>query len=225
MTYILLVDDDARIRAMIREYAQAEDWRFEEAENGEQALRLVDKREYSLAVIDVMMPKMDGWAVLRAIRKTGDMPVIMLTARAEEYDKLLGFELGADDYLGKPFSPRELIARIKALLKRSGAAKSSDHVHQYGDLVIDEAAHTVTADGKALSFTPKEYDLLAFLAAHPNTAFTRDQILNRVWGYDYFGDSRTVDTHIRSLRDKLGSHASRIVTVWGTGYRFEWSGT
>jgi len=221
---ILLVDDDQRIRTMIREYAQAEDWRFDEAGSGEEALRMLVANDYSLAVVDVMMPRTDGWAVLKKIREAGAMPVIMLTARAEEYDRLLGFELGADDYVCKPFSPRELVARIKALLKRSGILSKPDGIMHFGGLRIDEGAHAVAADGKTLPLTPKEYDLLSFFASHPNTAFTRDQILNRVWGYDYYGDARTVDTHIRSLRDKLEQYSVLIATVWGTGYRFEWNG-
>ena len=222
MIRILLADDDVRLRTMIKEYAQAEDWKFEEAGNGEDALRLLAQREYSLVILDVMMPKTDGWAVLKKLRSTNATPVIMLTARTEEYDKLLGFELGADDYISKPFSPRELIARIKALLKRSNAAGPIGRLLEFGDLKIDTNAHVVTSEGKPLQLTPKEYDLLSFLAAHPGNAFTRDQILNHVWGYDYYGDARTVDTHIRSLRDKLGKYAAAVVTVWGTGYRFEW---
>jgi len=220
---ILLADDDARIRTMIQEYAQAEEWEFEQAGNGEEALRLLASRDYALVVLDVMMPKMDGWATLKKLREKSDVPVIMLTARVEEYDKLLGFELGVDDYIGKPFSPRELIARIKALIKRSSAGRL-DKTLAFGALHIDVNAHTVAIGGKALALTPKEYDLLLFFAMHPATVFTRDQLLNHVWGYDYFGDARTVDTHIRQLRDKLGDLCGLIVTVWGTGYRFEWSG-
>jgi DNA-binding response OmpR family regulator len=221
MTNILLVDDDARIRSIIREYSQAEDWVFVEAGNGAEALNLFADTEFSLIVLDVMMPVLDGWGALKQIRKTSQIPVIMLTARSEEYDRLLGFELGVDDYVCKPFSPRELIARIKALLKRSGTAALIGQKLVCNGLEIDFDAHKVTMDNEPVTLTPKEYDLLAFFATRPDKAFTRDQLLNHVWGYDYFGDGRTVDTHIRSLRDKLGLYRKLIATVWGTGYRFE----
>ena len=220
MIRILLVDDDPHIRSIVREYAQAEDWRFEEAENGQEALRRLEANEFALIVLDVMMPVLDGWATLKQVRKNSEIPVILLTARTEEYDKLLGFELGVDDYIGKPFSPRELIARMKALLKRTAAATSSGRL-SFGELDIDTDARRVKIAGKAVALTPKEYELLAFFAARPGKAFTRDQLLNQVWGYDYFGDARTVDTHIRSLREKLGPCRRFLTTVWGTGYRFE----
>ncbi len=220
MIRILLVDDDPHIRSIVREYAQAEDWRFEEAENGQEALRRLEANEFALIVLDVMMPVLDGWATLKQIRKNSQIPVILLTARTEEYDKLLGFELGVDDYIGKPFSPRELIARMKALLKRTAAPTSSGRLG-FGELDIDTDARRVKIAGKAVALTPKEYELLAFFAARPGKAFTRDQLLNQVWGYDYFGDARTVDTHIRSLREKLGPCRRFLTTVWGTGYRFE----
>lgn len=221
MTKILLVDDDARIRAIIREYAQAEDWSFAEAGNGDEALKLMETEEFALLVLDVMMPVKDGWATLKQLRKSSQIPVIMLTARSEEYDRLLGFEMGVDDYVAKPFSPRELVARMKALLKRVAATAPAAQRFVFGGLVVDLDAHKVLVDGQQVMLTPKEYDLLAFFAARPDKAFTRDQLLNHVWGYDYFGDGRTVDTHVRSLRDKLGDHRSVITTVWGTGYRFE----
>ncbi len=221
MIRIILADDDPRIRAIVREYSQAEDWTFFEAGDGEDALKLFRQEEVSLVVLDVMMPKMDGWAVLKEIRKTSRLPVILLTARNEEYDKLLGFELGVDDYISKPFSPRELIARMKALLKRADASFSSQPAHYIIDgLSVDTQAHIVQIDGDVVALTPKEYDLLAFFVSRPGIAFTRDQLLNHVWGYDYYGDARTVDTHIKSLRDKLGKYRELIVTVWGTGYRF-----
>lgn len=221
MIRILLVDDDPHIRAIVREYAQAEDWQFSEASDGFSALQLLEKETWALLVLDIMMPRMDGWAVLRQLRKNSQIPVILLTARDEEYDRLLGFELGVDDYVSKPFSPRELIARMKALLKRSGALVQDQQMLRYGALQIDRAAHRVLLHDQPLTLTPKEYDLLVFLAAKPDRAFTRDQLLNQVWGYDYFGDARTVDTHVRSLRDKLGAWRSLVGTVWGTGYRFE----
>ena len=217
---ILLVDDDARIRSIVREYAQAEDWTFDEAADGEEALRLFSAGSYALVVLDVMMPRLDGWGALKQIRKASQTPVILLTARNEEYDRLLGFELGVDDYIGKPFSPRELVARMKALLKRSGATQISAGIFVLEGLRVDTAARTVQIDGESVSLSPKEFDLLAFFVARPEIAFTRDQLLNHVWGYDFFGDARTVDTHVKSLREKLGNYREHIVTVWGTGYRF-----
>lgn len=224
MIDILLVDDDPNIRAIIREYAQAENWQFTEAGNGDEAMKLISDRDFSLIILDVMMPKMDGWTALKLLRRNSAVPVILLTARDEEYDRLLGFELGVDDYISKPFSPRELIARMKALLKRSGALTQDLQTLIFGRLKLDLAAHTVIIDSELVSLTPKEYELLAFFASRPGIAFTRDQLLNHVWGYDYFGDARTVDTHIRSLREKLGVCRTLITTVWGTGYRFEIGG-
>lgn len=224
MIQILLADDDPHIRTIIREYAQAEGWAFTEAGDGAAALKAFQAGEFALVVLDVMMPKLDGWSTLKAIRQNSQVPVILLTARSEEYDRLLGFELGVDDYVPKPFSPRELIARIKALLKRSGALRQPGQVYDFDGLRIDLPAHQVSIDGEPVALTPKEYDLLAFFAARPHQAFTRDQLLNQVWGYDYYGDARTVDTHIRSLRDKLGRCRGMIATVWGTGYRFEAGG-
>ena len=220
MIRILLADDDVRIRAIVREYSQAEDWEFVEAGDGEEALKRFGAGEISLVVLDVMMPKLDGWAVLKQIRKDSRVPVILLTARSEEYDRLLGFELGVDDYIGKPFSPRELIARIKALLKRAGALVPPSEHYSYEGLSVDVQAHIVRIEGETVALTPKEYDLLAFFISRPGVAFTRDQLLNHVWGYDFYGDARTVDTHIKSLRDKMGKYRELIVTVWGTGYRF-----
>ena len=222
MIRILLTDDDARIRSIVREYAQAEDWEFVEAGDGEEALRLFAAGSFSLVVLDVMMPRLDGWGVLKQIRKTSTVPVILLTARNEEYDRLLGFELGVDDYIGKPFSPRELIARMKALIKRAGVQSAA--VYTLGGLRVDAAARTAQIDGETIALSPKEFDLLAFFVSRPEVAFTRDQLLNHVWGYDFFGDARTVDTHIKSLREKLGAYREHIVTVWGTGYRFSGGG-
>lgn len=221
MIRVILADDDPRIRSIVREYSQAEDWVFFEAGDGEETLELFKENEISIVILDVMMPGMDGWTVLKEIRKTSQVPVILLTARNEEYDKLLGFELGVDDYIGKPFSPRELIARMKALLKRAGATVSMDSAHyNFEGLYVDAQAHTVKIDGETVALTPKEYDLLAFFVSRPGVAFTRDMLLNHVWGYDFYGDARTVDTHVKSLRDKLGKYREWIVTVWGTGYRF-----
>ena len=220
MIRILLTDDDARIRSIVREYAQAEDWVFEEAEDGEEALRLFAAGSFSLVVLDVMMPRLDGWGVLKQIRKTSTVPVILLTARNEEYDRLLGFELGVDDYIGKPFSPRELIARMKALIKRAGASQGAGAIYALGGLRVDTAARMAQIDGEAVALSPKEFDLLAFFVSRPEVAFTRDQLLNHVWGYDFFGDARTVDTHVKRLRDKLGPLREWVETVRGVGYRF-----
>lgn len=225
LTRILLTDDDPRIRSIVREYAQAEDWEFVEAGDGEEALRLFAAGDFSLVVLDVMMPRLDGWGVLKQIRKTSTVPVILLTARNEEYDRLLGFELGVDDYIGKPFSPRELIARMKALLKRAGATQTASAAFTLGGLRVDATARTAQIDGETIALSPKEFDLLAFFVSRPEVAFTRDQLLNHVWGYDFFGDARTVDTHVKSLREKLGVYREHIVTVWGTGYRFSGGGT
>src|SRR5665647_1823199 len=219
MITILLDDDDPHIRSIIREYAQAENWQFTEAGNGEEALKCFADEEFSLVVLDVMMPRLDGWATLKQIRKDSSVPVILLTARDEEYDRLLGFELGVDDYISKPFSPRELIARMKALLKRSGALTQDLQTLIFGSLKLDLAAHTLMIDNQLIALTPKEYELFSFFASRPGVAFTRDQLLNHVWGYDYYGDARTVDKHIRSLREKLGTCRTLITTVWGTGYR------
>jgi DNA-binding response OmpR family regulator len=224
MIHILLVDDDPHIRTIIKEYAQAENWQFVEAGDGDAAIKAFHNGAYELVILDVMMPRIDGWATLKQIRHSSSVPVILLTARSEEYDRLLGFELGVDDYINKPFSPRELIARMKALLKRSGALKQSVQIFDFLGLHLDIAAHQVAIDGEPVALTPKEYDLIAFFASRPHQAFTRDQLLNQVWGYDYYGDARTVDTHIRSLRDKLGTYRTMIATVWGTGYRFEAGG-
>ena len=221
MIRILLADDDPRIRSIIREYAQTEDWEFADAADGTEALQMLSSSTFDLVVLDVMMPGQDGWQVLKQLRKTSRIPAIILTARVEEYDRLLGFDLGVDDYVGKPFSPRELIARIKALLKRSGPLQDAASILTFGGLSIDLNAHTVHIDSETAALTPKEYDLLSFLSSHPGSVFTRDQLLNHIWGYDYYGDARTVDTHIRTLREKLGEYRSHITTVWGTGYRFD----
>lgn len=225
LTRILLADDDARIRSIVREYAQAEDWAFDEADDGEEALKLFSAGTYALVVLDVMMPHLDGWGALKQIRRSSTVPVILLTARNEEYDRLLGFELGVDDYIGKPFSPRELVARMKALIKRAGTAQAASAAFVLEGLRVDSASHTVQIDGESVNLSPKEFDLLAFFVSRPEVAFTRDQLLNHVWGYDFFGDARTVDTHVKSLREKLGKYREHIVTVWGTGYRFSGSAT
>ena len=222
MNKILIADDNQQITSILANYARKEGFEPLVALDGQQALELFEQHEKNIDVVllDVMMPKLDGWATLKQIRKTSDVPVILLTARNEEYDRLLGFELGVDDYIGKPFSPRELIARMKALLKRAGVAQGTSAVFTLEGLRVDAAAHTVQIDGETVNLSPKEFDLLAFFVSRPEVAFTRDQLLNHVWGYDFFGDARTVDTHVKSLREKLGAYREHIVTVWGTGYRF-----
>lgn len=221
---ILIVDDEERIRDMIREYTSLEEFHIDEASDGVEALKLFKQSQYSLIVLDVMMPRMDGWSVCREIRKTSQVPIIMLTARGEEYDKLFGFELGVDDYIIKPFSPKELLARMKAIIRRSASAGDStpkgDRTSFEG-LVIEYNSRNVYVDGNNVSLTPKEYELLSFLVHNPNMVFSRDQLLNSVWGYDFIGDDRTVDTHIKMLRESLGIYRKFIVTVWGTGYKFE----
>jgi len=218
---ILLVDDDPRIRNLVMEYSRTENWQFTEAGDGEEGIEAFMAGSFDLVLLDVMMPRLDGWGTLRRIREDSNVPVIMLTARSEEYDRLLGFELGVDDYVSKPFSPRELVARMKALLKRSGATAAASQVYEAEGLKVDMTSHQVFVDDQAVPLTPKEFDLLAFLMSRPRQVFTRDQLLNHVWGYDYFGDARTVDTHIRSLRDKIAPYRHLVATVWGTGYRFE----
>jgi len=221
---ILIVDDEERIRDMIREYTSLEGFHIDEASDGVEALRLFKLSQYSLVILDVMMPKMDGWSVCREIRKTSQVPIIMLTARGEEYDKLFGFELGVDDYIIKPFSPKELLARMKAIIRRSSSTAESiskgDRASFEG-LVVEFNSRNVYVDGSIVSLTPKEYELLSFFIHNPNMVFSRDQLLNSVWGYDFIGDDRTVDTHIKMLRESLGTYRKFIVTVWGTGYKFE----
>lgn len=222
---ILIVDDEERIREMIREYTSLEGFDIDEASNGVDALSLFKQKEYSVVILDVMMPKMDGWSVCREIRKTSQVPIIMLTARGEEYDKLFGFELGVDDYIVKPFSPKELLARMKAIIRRNsqpaGGNASSGERLSFEGLLIEFNSRNVYVDGKLVSLTPKEYELLSFFVQNTSRVFSRDQLLNSVWGYDFMGDDRTVDTHIKMLRESLGEYRKFIVTVWGTGYKFE----
>ncbi|MBU3190831.1 response regulator transcription factor [Clostridium bowmanii] len=221
---ILLVDDEERMRDMIKEYTSLEGYDIHEAADGVKALELFKQNKYSLIILDVMMPKIDGWSVCREIRKTSDVPIIMLTARGEEYDKLFGFELGVDDYMIKPFSPKELLARMKAIIRRSSSidleAKKENTVSFQG-LVIEFDSRNTYVNGNIITLTPKEYSLLTFFANNPNRVFSREQLLNEVWDYDFIGDDRTVDTHIKMLRESIGEYRKFIVTVWGTGYKFE----
>lgn len=221
---ILLVDDEDRIRDMIKEYTSLEGYDIDEASDGIEALELFKQHKYSLIILDVMMPKVDGWSVCREIRKTSHVPIIMLTARGEEYDKLFGFELGVDDYIIKPFSPKELLARMKAIIRRSSCTDmeaKKENTAAFEGLVIEFDSRNTYVDGNIVTLTPKEYSLLAFFANNPNRVYSREQLLNEVWGYDFIGDDRTVDTHIKMLRESIKEYRKFIVTVWGTGYKFE----
>lgn len=220
---ILVVDDEKRIVELVKLYLEKEGFTVHEAYNGEKALELVSKNEYNLIILDLMLPVIDGWTVCREIRKEHDIPIIMLTARGEEFERVLGFELGADDYVVKPFSPRELTARVKALLRRTESREDVDEVLKFPELEIDPKSRTVKVQGEEIALTPKEFDLLYYLAKNEDRVFTRENLLEDVWGYDFFGNLRTVDTHIKQLREKLGRSkvASYITTVWGVGYKFE----
>ena len=215
---ILICDDEALIRNVIKEYLLMENIEVLEAENGLEAIEIIKKEDVDLIVMDIMMPKMDGYQAVREIKKIKDIPFIMLSARSEEFDKLIGFDIGVDDYVTKPFSPKELIARIKAVLKRT---KTDAATYQYETLVLDDLAHEVTIDGKPVVLTPKEYDLLKYFMQNKNIALSRDTILTNIWGYDFYGDERTVDTHVKTLRNNLGKYRDVIKTVRGMGYKFD----
>jgi len=223
-TRILIIDDEERIRDMLMEYVSPEGYTVDEASDGVEALALFKHNKYSLVVLDVMMPKMDGWSVCKEIRKTSNVPVIMLTARGEEYDKLFGFELGVDDYIVKPFSPKELLARMKAIIRRNISPYSEslqENKASFEGLAIEFDSRNVYVDGKIIDLTPKEYELLNFFVKNPNRVFSREQLLEKVWDYDFTGNDRTVDTHVKMLRESLKHYRKFIVTVWGTGYKFE----
>ena len=215
---LLIVDDEPLIREVIKEYGLIENYDVLEASNGVEALELVRECDIDIIVLDIMMPKLDGYSTLKEIKKIKNIPVILLSARKEEFDKLMGFELGSDDYLTKPFSPKELIARIKAILKRTNNLTDE---FVYEDLVVDFKGHTVSINGDELKITPKEYELLTYFIKNPNIALSREQLLSKIWGYDFFGDDRTIDTHIKMLRNNLGKYRDLIVTVRGMGYKFE----
>lgn len=216
---VLIVDDEPRMRDLIRLYLQT-DFSVMEAQDGAVALRTLAASEPDLVLLDVMMPRLDGWETLRRIRESSRVPVIMLTARGEVPDRIQGLKMGADDYLPKPFDGRELVARIQAVLRRSKSLAEGQMVLRRGELVVSPEERTATWKGRLLSLTPKEFDLLTVLAAHPGQAFPRDRLLDRIWGADYLGDVRTVDSHIKNLRTELGDGGSMIATVWGIGYRF-----
>ena len=219
---LLIVDDEARIRALIAKYAAFEGYTTEEAENGMQAVEMCREGNYDLIIMDVMMPELDGFSAVREIRKTKDIPVIMLSARGEEYDRIHGFEIGGDDYVVKPFSPRELMMRVSAVLKRSSTpAETGEEVVTLGALEVNFTARRVSVEGRELDLSPKEYDLLFYMVRNRGIALSREKLISEVWGYDFFGDDRTLDTHIKLLRKELGPCADRITTLRGLGYRFE----
>ena len=221
MSNILVVDDESRMRKLIKDFLIKDNYNVLEAEDGEKALELFEneKDKIDLIILDVMMPKQDGWSVLRKIRQSSQLPVIMLTARGEEQDELFGFELGADEYISKPFSPKILVARVEAILKRTVQTENTNK--DFGGIVIDEQGRTVTVDGKIVEMSLREYELLKYLVDNENIALSRDKILNNVWNYDYYGDSRTIDSHIKKLRHKLGKRGKYIKTMRGIGYKFE----
>lgn len=224
-TTILVVDDEERIRDLLKMYLSKENFRVLEAENGHKAMKIIDKEPVNLVLLDVMMPEVDGWTVCKKIREYNNtLPVIMLTARGDEFDRLRGFELGTDDYVVKPFSTKEVVARVKAVLKRAKVHTQCGDILQYPGLSIEPEARVVKIKGQNVTLTPKEFDLLHYLAAHKGKVASREQILEQVWGYDFYGDLRTVDTHVKQLREKLtrqGNIPNYIQTVWGIGYKFE----
>ena len=218
---VLVVDDESRMRKLIKDFLMQKGYGILEAGDGEEALTVFEENQnkINLILLDVMMPKLDGWSVLRQIRQTSKVPIIMLTARGEEQDELFGFELGVDEYISKPFSPKILVARVEAILKRTNPA--AKEVKDYGGIIIDAEGRTVTVDGKQIEMSLREYELLKYLLDNENIALSRDKILNNVWNYDYYGDSRTIDSHIKKIRKKLGKKGKYIETIRGIGYKFE----
>lgn len=223
MPRILIVDDEPKIAELINKYATFEGYDTVEVNDGMKAIEICKVEDFDIIVMDIMMPELDGFSAVREIRKTKDTPVIMLSARGEEYDRIHGFEVGADDYVVKPFSPKELVMRVEAILKRTQnkSDKEKENIINIDGINIDLAARILKIDGKVVSLTPKEYDLLTFLIENQGIALSREKIISTVWGYDYYGDDRTLDTHIKLLRKNLGPYSNRIVTLRGVGYRFE----
>ena len=218
---ILVVDDESRMRKLVKDFLVKNDFEVLEAEDGEAAMGIFyNTKDLALIILDVMMPKMDGWQVCREIRQYSKVPIIMLTARGDERDELRGFELGVDEYISKPFSPRILVARVEAILRRTGQTEDSDVIEVAG-IVLNKAAHEVTVDGKPIELSYKEFELLTYFMKNQGIALSREKILNAVWNYDYFGDARTIDTHVKKLRSKMGKKGELIRTVWGMGYKFE----
>ena len=218
---ILVVDDESRMRKLVGDFLSKKGYQVIEAADGEEAIeKFYMTKDIALVVLDVMMPKMDGWEVCREIRKTSKVPIIMLTAKADERDELLGFELGVDEYITKPFSPKILVARVEAILRRINV-NNDDGVISVGDIVMDKNAHEVSVGGKQIELSYKEFELLAYFIDNQGIALSRERILNNVWNYDYFGDARTIDTHVKKLRSKMGEQGKYIKTIWGMGYKFE----
>lgn len=221
---ILIVEDESRIREMVKEYLENEGFVVTEAVDGADALNKFKSSEYDMLVLDVMLPEIDGWSVCREVRRTSEIPILMLTARGEEYDRLFGFELGVDDYILKPFSPKELVARMKAVLRRScnnSSNAAAGDLFEYRSLLVNINSRKVTIGGRNIEMTPKEFELLSFFVKNRDRVFTREQLLDKVWGYEFGGDYRTVDTHVKMLRESLGEYRNLLVTVWGVGYKFE----
>jgi len=218
---ILVVDDESRMRKLVRDFLVKKGYQVVEAADGQEAIDIFfEQNDISLVILDIMMPKMDGWEVLKEIREYSKVPVIMLTAKANEQDELNGFELGVDEYVSKPFSPKILVARVDALLRRSNLITEEAKIEVDG-IVLDKASHTVTIDGKGIELSFKEFELLSYFMENQNLALSREKILNHVWNYDYFGDARTIDTHVKKLRSKMGDKGDHIKTIWGMGYKFE----
>lgn len=219
---ILVVDDESRMRKLVRDFLVRQDFDVIEAGDGEEALDLFyQDKSIALIILDVMMPKMNGWEVCREVRETSKVPIIMLTAKSEESDELMGFDLGVDEYIAKPFSPKILVARVEAILRRTNKLGDASEVKKAGAIVLDKTAHEVKLDGKTIDLSFKEFELLDYFLDNQGIALSRERILNSVWNYDYFGDARTIDTHVKKLRSKLGEHGDYIKTVWGMGYKFE----
>jgi len=217
---ILVVDDESRMRKLVKDFLIRKSYDVIEAENGEQAVDIFfEHKDISLIILDVMMPKMDGWQVCKEIRQYSKVPIIMLTAKSDEKDELLGFELGVDEYISKPFSPKILVARVEAVLRRTSAI--DEEVIEIGGILLDIAAHQVKVDGVSIELSFKEFELLTYFVANQGVALSRERILNNVWNYDYFGDARTIDTHVKKLRSKIGTKGDYIKTIWGMGYKFE----
>ena len=218
---ILVVDDESRMRKLVRDFLEKQNFDVLEAGDGSEALDIFfEHQDIALIILDVMMPKMDGWQVCREVRGYSKVPIIMLTARSDERDELQGFELGVDEYISKPFSPKILVARVEAILRRTNQG-SDEEALEYGGIAIDKAAHVVTIDGNPVDLSYKEFELLSYFMENKGIALSREKILNSVWNYDYFGDARTIDTHVKKLRSKLGEKGELIKTVWGMGYKFE----
>ena len=217
---ILVVDDESRMRKLVRDFLTKSNYEVLEAENGEQAVDIFfDCKDIALIVLDVMMPKMDGWQVCREIRQYSNVPIIMLTAKSDERDELMGFTLGVDEYISKPFSPKILVARVEAILRRANATQ--EEAMEIGGIVLDKSAHSVKIDGQPVDLSVKEFELLEYFLTNKGVALSREKILNNVWNYDYFGDARTIDTHVKKLRSKMGEKGDYIKTIWGMGYKFE----